>query len=164
MVKFAKNGSDATTAAVRLARAATGRPLVAICRSQPFFSVDDWFIGTTPMTAGIARPSTRLHRRASPTTTSPPSRRCSTSTPDRSPAVILEAATALAEPAPGFLEGLRELADRDGFVLVFDEMITGMRWASGGAQTVYGVTPDLSTWGKALGNGFPSRRSPAVAS
>jgi glutamate-1-semialdehyde aminotransferase len=60
-----------------------------------------------------------------------------------------------AEVEPGFLEGLRALADRDGFVLVFDEMITGMRWAAGGAQAVYGVTPDLSTWGKALGNGFP---------
>ena len=69
--------------------------------------------------------------------------------------MILEAATALAEPAPGFLEGLRRLADEDGFVLIFDEMITGMRWSAGGAQDVYGVVPDLSTWGKALGNGFP---------
>lgn len=55
MVKFAKNGSDVTTAAAKLARAATGRDLVAICRDQPFFSTDDWFIGTTPMSAGIAR-------------------------------------------------------------------------------------------------------------
>ena len=69
--------------------------------------------------------------------------------------LILEAATALAEPEPGFLEGLRDLADRDGFILIFDEMITGMRWSAGGAQTLYGITPDLSTWGKALGNGFP---------
>ena len=53
MVKFGKNGSDATTAAVKLARAATGRDMVAICRDQPFFSTDDWFIGTTPMNAGI---------------------------------------------------------------------------------------------------------------
>jgi glutamate-1-semialdehyde 2,1-aminomutase len=68
--------------------------------------------------------------------------------------VFLEAATALAEPSPGFLEGLRALADSDGFVLVFDEMITGMRWSPHGAQHVYGVRPDLSTWGKALGNGF----------
>src|SRR5699024_9852967 len=53
MVKFTKNGSDATTAAIKLARAATGRPLVGVCRSQPFFSTDDWFIATTPMSAGI---------------------------------------------------------------------------------------------------------------
>ena len=52
MVKFAKNGSDVTTAAVKLARAVTGRDLVAICGDQPFFSTDDWFIGTTPMPAG----------------------------------------------------------------------------------------------------------------
>jgi glutamate-1-semialdehyde 2,1-aminomutase len=68
--------------------------------------------------------------------------------------VILEAASALAEPAPGFLEGVQALCDRHGTVLVFDETITGFRWAAGGAQWVYGVTPDLSTWGKAMGNGF----------
>jgi glutamate-1-semialdehyde 2,1-aminomutase len=74
--------------------------------------------------------------------------------PGRIAAVFLEQATATLEPEPGFLEGLRSLADRHGFVLVFDEMITGMRWSVGGAQAVYGVVPDLSTWGKALANGF----------
>jgi glutamate-1-semialdehyde 2,1-aminomutase len=74
--------------------------------------------------------------------------------PGQVAAVFLEPATGTAEPAPGYLEGVRALADRDGFVLVFDEMITGMRWSAAGAQAVYGVTPDLSTWGKALGNGF----------
>jgi glutamate-1-semialdehyde 2,1-aminomutase len=67
----------------------------------------------------------------------------------------MEAATALGEPAPGFLEGVRELCTARGAVLVFDEMITGFRWSEHGAQGVYGVTPDLSTWGKAMGNGFP---------
>jgi glutamate-1-semialdehyde 2,1-aminomutase len=75
--------------------------------------------------------------------------------PGRIACLILEPATAVAEPEPGFLEGLRDLADQDGFVLIFEEMITGMRWSAAGAQAVYGVTPDLSTWGKALGNGFP---------
>jgi glutamate-1-semialdehyde 2,1-aminomutase len=69
--------------------------------------------------------------------------------------LVLEAATGTTEPRPGFLEALRALADRDGFVLVFDEIITGMRWSKGGAQATYSVVPDLSTWGKALGNGFP---------
>jgi len=154
MVKFAKNGSDVTTAAVKLARAATGRPLVAICRSQPFFSTDDWFIGTTEMNAGtlpeereltvgfdyndIASVERLLDRHAG-----------------RVACLVLEAATGMAAPEQGFLEGLRSLADRHGVVLVFDEMITGMRWAAGGAQSLYGVTPDLSAWGKALGNGFP---------
>lgn len=154
MVKFAKNGSDATTAAVRLSRAATGRSRVAICRSHPFFSTDDWFIGTTPMSAGTLDEESRLtvgfdyNDLASV-------RALLARYPGEIACLILEAGTALAEPAPGFLEGLRQLADDDGFVLVFDEMITGMRWSLHGAQHVYGVTPDLSAWGKALGNGFP---------
>jgi glutamate-1-semialdehyde 2,1-aminomutase len=153
MVKFAKNGSDATTAAVRLARAATGRPMVAICASQPFFSVDDWFICTTPMNAGT-EPRGRDLTVGFEYNDLASVRALLEAHPGQVACVILEAATAMAEPAPGFLEGLRDLADRDGFVLVFDEMITGMRWAAGGAQSVYEVTPDLSAWGKALGNGF----------
>jgi glutamate-1-semialdehyde 2,1-aminomutase len=151
MVKFCKNASDATGAAIRVARAATGRDLVAVCRDQPFFSSQDWFVGTLPIDAGVPAAVRSLVRgfgyndlesllavlAAEPVA-----------------AVVLEAATALAEPAPGFLEGVRALCDQYGAVLVFDETITGFRWAAGGAQAVYGVTPDLSTWGKAMGNGF----------
>ncbi|MET9696762.1 glutamate-1-semialdehyde 2,1-aminomutase [Streptomyces sp. NPDC006529] len=148
MVKFAKNGSDVTSAAVRLARAVTGRPRVAVCRDQPFFSVDDWFIGTTPMSAGIPAAVTEL------TVTFPYG--------DLAAAEELltryrdEVACLIVEPVgpPGYLVGLRELADRYGCVLVFDEMITGFRWSEAGAQGLYGVVPDLSTFGKALGNGF----------
>ncbi|UMG91531.1 glutamate-1-semialdehyde 2,1-aminomutase [Nocardioides sp. TF02-7] len=154
MVKFAKNGSDATTAAVRLARAATGRRHVAVCRSQPFFSTDDWFIGTTPMSAGTLDEERRLTLGFDYNDLGSLERLLADHPGDVA-CVFLEAATALCEPAPGFLEGLRALADRDGFVLVFDEMITGMRWSAAGAQGTYGVLPDLSTWGKALGNGFP---------
>ena len=153
MVKFAKNGSDATTAALRLARAATGRDLVAVCGDHPFFSVDDWFIGTTPMDAGIPR-SVREATVTFRYNDLPSLEALLDAHPGQIAAVFLEPATGTSEPAPGFLEGVRALADRDGFVLVFDEMITGMRWSAAGAQAVYGVTPDLSTWGKALGNGF----------
>ncbi|MGW7548744.1 aminotransferase class III-fold pyridoxal phosphate-dependent enzyme, partial [Streptomyces sp. NPDC054770] len=73
--------------------------------------------------------------------------------PDDIACLILEPATHT-EPPPGYLAGLRELADRHGCVLVFDEMITGFRWSEAGAQGLYGVVPDLSTFGKALGNGF----------
>jgi glutamate-1-semialdehyde 2,1-aminomutase len=69
--------------------------------------------------------------------------------------VILEAATAAAEPEPGFLQGVRQLCDRHGSLLIVDEMITGFRWSEHGAQSVYGFRPDLSCWGKAMGNGFP---------
>ncbi|MFE2583334.1 glutamate-1-semialdehyde 2,1-aminomutase [Streptomyces sp. NPDC059378] len=152
MVKFAKNGSDATTAAVRLARAATGRPRVAICADHPFFSVDDWFIGTTPMSAGIPSETNEL------TVTFPygdlaATEELLTRYEGEVACLILEPA-AQCEPPPGYLAGLRELADRHGCVLVFDEMITGLRWSEAGAQGLYGVVPDLSTFGKALGNGF----------
>ncbi len=151
MVKFAKNGSDATTAAVRLARAVTGRDHIAVC-DHPFFSVDDWFIGTTPMSAGIPESSRSLTLRfryndlasLDAALTSHPVA-----------CVVLEAATATTEPAPGFLEGVRRLCDRHGALMVLDEMITGFRWSEHGAQSVYGVRPDLSCWGKAMGNGFP---------
>lgn len=152
MVKFTKNGSDATTAAVRLARAATDRPLAAICRSHPFFSTDDWFIGTTEMNAGIL-PQHLTTTVGFDYNDLGSVRDLLAAHPGEIACFVLEAATALAEPEPGFLEGLRDLADQHGIVLVLDEMITGMRWSSGGAQAVYGVTPDLSTWGKALGNG-----------
>jgi len=153
MVKFTKNGSDATTAAIKLARAATGRDLVAICETQPFFSTDDWFISTTGMDAGI--PDRGRELTVGFRYNDLDSLRAVLDAHEGNvAAVILEAATGSSEPAPGFLEGVRALADQHGAVLVFDEMITGMRWAAGGAQSVYGVTPDLSTWGKALGNGF----------
>ncbi|MFE7512730.1 glutamate-1-semialdehyde 2,1-aminomutase [Streptomyces sp. NPDC057540] len=152
MVKFTKNGSDATTAAVRLARAVTGRSRVAVCGDHPFFSVDDWFIGTTPMSAGIPASTTEL-------TVSFPygdlaaTERLLDRYEGEVACLILEPA-GHTDPPPGYLAGLRELADRHGCVLVFDEMISGFRWSEAGAQGLYGVVPDLSTFGKALGNGF----------
>lgn len=152
MVKFAKNGSDATTAAVRLARAVTGRPKVAICADHPFFSTDDWFIATTPMSAGIPKATDELTV-AFPYGNLAATEELLTRHQGEVACLILEPATHT-EPAPGYLAGLRELADRHGCVLVFDEMITGLRWSEAGAQGLYGVVPDLSTFGKALGNGF----------
>jgi glutamate-1-semialdehyde 2,1-aminomutase len=147
MVKFTKNGSDATTAAVRLARAHTGRTTIALCRDHPFFSTDDWFIGGTPMSAGIP---------GQDTTTFPYGDLDALDnvlSEHDVAAVILEAATQT-EPPAGYLDGVRELATRHGALLVLDEMITGFRWSEHGAQGVYGITPDLSTFGKAMGNGF----------
>lgn len=154
MVKFAKNGSDTTTAAVRLARAATGRDLVALCGSQPFFSTDDWFIGTTPMSAGIPDQVAALSVGFAYNDIDSV-RALFERYHGRIACVVLEPATTLAEPAPGFLADLRAACDQEGCLLVFDEMITGFRWSASGAQSVYGVVPDLSTWGKAMGNGFP---------
>jgi glutamate-1-semialdehyde 2,1-aminomutase len=134
-----------------VARAATGRELVAVCRDQPFFSSQDWFVGSLPIDAGVPA-SVRSLVRGFGYNDLESLRAVLAAEPVA--AVVLEAATALAEPEPGFLEGVRDLCDRHGAVLVFDETITGFRWAVGGAQAVYGVIPDLSTWGKAMGNGF----------
>ncbi|ORA59949.1 glutamate-1-semialdehyde 2,1-aminomutase [Mycobacteroides franklinii] len=152
MVKFAKNGSDVTTAALRLARAVTGRPKVAACL-QPFFSTDDWFIGTTEMNAGIPKTAIddviRFDYNDLDSLT-----KLFEEQPGQIACVIMEAASAAAEPEPGFLDSVRTLCTQHGALLVFDEIITGFRWSRAGAQAVYGVTPDLSCWGKAMGNGF----------
>jgi glutamate-1-semialdehyde 2,1-aminomutase len=152
MVKFAKNGSDVTTAAVKLARAHTNRDLIAICGDQPFFSTDDWFIGTGEMNAGIPQSVAEL------TLTFHYNNLNSLielfdQYPGRIACVLLEAETST-EPKPGFLQQVKDLCEQRGAVLIFDEMITGFRWHLGGAQKFHGVVPHLSTFGKALGNGF----------
>jgi glutamate-1-semialdehyde 2,1-aminomutase len=153
MVKFGLNGSDATTAAVRLARAYTGREMVAVCRDQPFFSTDDWFIVTTPMSAGIPEAARRLTLQFSYNDLADLGRLFDTY-PGQIAAVVMEAET-VQPPAPGYFDGLRRLCDRNGALLILDEMITGFRWHERGAQFVHGIEPDLSTFGKGIANGFP---------
>lgn len=152
MVKFAKNGSDVTTAAVKLARAHTGRDMVAICAEHPFFSCDDWFIGTTPMAAGIpeaiGRLTVKFHYNALDTLQNVFDRH-----PGRLACVVMEAERNV-PPAPGFLHAVQALCRQQGALFVLDEIITGFRWSNGGAQAVYGLQPDLSTFGKGMGNGF----------
>ena len=152
MVKFAKNGSDVTTAAVRLARAITGRDLVAICADQPFFSVDDWFIGSAAMPAGIPQVIRDLTVRF-PFDDLPALVRLLDAHEGQVACIVLEAATAI-EASPGYFAGLRRICDERGVLFVLDEMITGFRWGLGGAQVLYDIDPDLSTFGKAMGNGF----------
>jgi glutamate-1-semialdehyde 2,1-aminomutase len=152
MVKFTKDGSTATSGALKLARRATGRDIVAVCADHPFFSYDDWFISTTTLGGGI--PSTESERvRPFGYNDLDSVRSLFAAEPDRIAAVFLEPART-EPPSSGFLEGVRDLCTRHGAVLVFDEMITGFRYALRGAQDLYGVVPDLSTFGKALANGF----------
>ncbi|HXX25002.1 MAG TPA: glutamate-1-semialdehyde 2,1-aminomutase [Terriglobia bacterium] len=152
MVKFAKNGSDVTTAAVKLARAYTGRDLVAICADQPFFSTDDWFIGTTELNAGIPQTISELTLKFQYNDLGS-LRDIFDRHPGRIACVVMEAEAAT-PPLSGYLHQVKELCEEQGAVLVFDEMITGFRWHLGGAQKFYGVVPHLSTFGKAMGNGF----------
>jgi glutamate-1-semialdehyde 2,1-aminomutase len=152
MVKFGKNGSDATTAAVRLARAYTGRDLIARCADQPFFSVDDWFIGDTAMSAGIPKAIQELTLQFRYNNIDS-LRSLFEQNPGKIACVVLEAATAV-EPAPDFLRSVQELCRSEGAVFILDEMITGFRWHNAGAKKIYGISPDLSTFGKGMGNGF----------
>jgi glutamate-1-semialdehyde 2,1-aminomutase len=152
MVKFAKNGSDVTTAAVRLARAATGRDLVAFPREHPFYSFDDWFIGSTAVDAGVPEGTKRLSRTFTYGDLDALGELVAREE-GRIACVIMEAATD-APPPDGYLEGVRELTRRNGILLIFDEMITGFRWDLRGAQHLYGVTPDMATFGKGVANGF----------
>jgi glutamate-1-semialdehyde 2,1-aminomutase len=152
MVKFAKNGSDANDAAVKLARAYTGRDRVAICANHPFFSVNDWFIGTTPMSAGIPqviRDLTVKFKYNDPQSVRDLFERY----PGEIACLIMEPVkTDL--PADGFLHEVQRLCREHGALFVLDEMITGFRVDLGGAQKRFGIVPDMSTFGKGLGNGF----------
>lgn len=153
MVKFGLNGSDATSAAIRLARAYTGRDMVAVCRDHPFFSTDDWFIGTTQMSAGIPEAVKRLTVQFSYNDLQSLEEQFAAH-PGQIAAVLLEA-EAVEPPAPGFFTGLRSLCDRHGALLILDEVITGFRWHERGAQFVYDIAPDLSTFSKGLANSLP---------
>jgi len=152
MVKFCKDGSDATSGAIKLARAHTARDMVAICGDHPFFSVDDWFIGTTAMAAGIPQSTRELtvkfHYNDIASVKELFGRY-----PGKIACVILEAEK-YDPPQNNFLHELKRIAHENGALFVLDEMITGFRWHLGGAQKKYDIVPDLSAFGKAIGNGF----------
>lgn len=149
-VAFGKNGSDVTLAAVRVARAVTGREVVAACGYHGFH---DWCMAQYAWCAGV--PSVlRECLRTFPYNDLEALERLLVDERGRVAAVILEP-TANELPAPGYLAGVKQLAREHGALLVFDEIVTGFRIARGGAQEAYGVVPDLATFGKALANGMP---------
>ncbi len=152
MVKFAKNGSDVTTAAIKLARAVTGRDRVAVCADHPFFSVDDWFIGSTAMAAGIPQVvrdlTVKFHFNDLASVQA-----LFDQYPGQIACLIMEAET-IEPPRDNFLENVRQLCHQQGALFILDEIITGFRWHLNGAQKCYNIVPDLSTFGKAMGNGF----------
>jgi len=160
MIKFAKNGSIVTTAAVKLARAFTGRKLVAFPGDHPFYSYDDWFIGTTACNKGVPEEFSAL---------SVTFKSCD-----------LNSLNALFEKYPGqiacvmtepeksscgngcncsqgpkeFLEKAIELAHKNGALFIVDEMVSGFKSGFPGSINKYGLKPDMATWGKGTANGF----------
>jgi glutamate-1-semialdehyde 2,1-aminomutase len=174
MVKFAKNGSNVTTAAVKIARAYTGKRYVCVPRQQPFFSFDDWFIGTTVMKRGIPEEQTASTLLFDYNDIGSLDALFAAH-PGQIAAVMLEPATSMVPcgtgcggkdawperacaecPSKGenFLQQVQRLCRSNGTLFILDEMITGFRWHLQGAQTFFGVTPDLTTFGKGMANGY----------
>ncbi|MBD2335392.1 glutamate-1-semialdehyde 2,1-aminomutase [Calothrix sp. FACHB-156] len=152
MVKFAKDGSTVTTAAITLARAYTGRDMVAICGDHPFFSYNDWFIGSTPMSAGIPQVIQDLTVKFTFNDIESV-KALFANHPGKIACVILEPAK-YEDPANNFLHEVQKVCRENGAIFILDEMITGFRWSGGNAQICYDIVPDLSTFGKSMGNGF----------
>src|SRR5574341_817412 len=150
MVRFGKNGSDATSGAIRLARAYTNRDHVAACG---YHGWQDWYIGATTRSRGVPQ-STRDLTHIFNYNDIESLHKIFKEHPDQVAAVIMEPMNTT-EPKDGFLEKVRELSRQHGAVFIFDETITGFRYANGGAQEYFGVTPDLATFGKGLANGYP---------
>ena len=175
MVKFAKNGSNVTTASAKIARSYTGRKYICVPKQQPFFSFDDWFIGTTPVTRGIPSShveTTLIFEYGNITSLE----NLFLKYPDQIAGVLLEPATTLlpcnigctqlltyeeagincanCASGPNFLQKVQSLCKSNNALFILDEMITGFRFNVHGAQKYFGVDPDISTFGKAMANGF----------
>ncbi|MCI5156945.1 MAG: aminotransferase class III-fold pyridoxal phosphate-dependent enzyme [Candidatus Electrothrix sp. AUS1_2] len=149
-VRFGKNGTDVTSAAIRIARACTGREHVAVCG---YHGWQDWYIGSTTRNLGVPESTIalthsfryndiqsleeifHLHK-------------------DQVAAVIMEPMN-VSPPKPDFLQSVATVTRKNGAVFILDEMITGCRLGKGGAQECFSVVPDLATFGKGLANGFP---------
>ncbi len=158
MIKFAKNGSIVTTAAVKLARAYTGRKLVAFPSDHPFYSYDDWFIGKTACDFGVPEEISAL---------SVTFKSCDLNSlielfnkyPGQIACVITEPERSMDSELPGynageFLKQAIELSHQNGALFIIDEMITGFKTDFPGSIKKYNLKPDMATWGKGIANGF----------
>jgi glutamate-1-semialdehyde 2,1-aminomutase len=152
MVKFVKNGSDATTSAVKLARAYTGRDYIARCAQDPFNSVDDWFIGSTIVDRGVPKAIRDLTLKFSYNDIEGV-KKLFDQYPNQIACFIFEPIS-IVKPENNFLEELQALCKKNGTVLIFDEVVSGFRFDLGGVQKMTGIIPDLTALGKSLGNGF----------
>lgn len=172
MVKFAKNGSTAVTAAIKLARAYTKKDLVLRCLDHPFFSYDDWFIGSTNIKRGIPKSTINLTKTFKYNDISSLKEKIK-KYKNKISCVVLEPSALECPMIKGqrgccmksvcernfknenhFLKEVAKICKENKIIFILDEMITGFRWHLGGAQSFYNVNPDISTFGKAMANGF----------
>jgi len=150
MVKYGKNGNDVTSAAVRVARAYTGRDKIAMCG---YHGCQDWYIVTTTRNIGIPKEVGKFSLTFNYNDIDSLAN-LFVNNPDQIAAVIMEPVGVL-EPEDGFLSKVKNLTHKNGSILIFDEVKSGFRCHIGGGQSLYGVTPDLSCFGKAMANGMP---------
>jgi spore coat polysaccharide biosynthesis protein SpsF len=160
MIKFAKNGSVVTTAAVKLARAKTGRKLIAFPADHPFYSYDDWFIGKTPCNQGIPQEigafsvtfqSCNLDSLKSLFEQYPNEIACVITEPEK---LNCGSGCSCGNDPGSFLKQAIDLAHKHGALFIIDEMITGFKTSFPGSITKYNLEPDMATWGKGIANGF----------
>lgn len=152
MIKFSKNGSTATTAAMKLARAYTGRELVAYPGDHPFYSYDDWFIGKTPCDKGV--PSQFKNYTVTYNSMDLNSlEEMFQKYPGQVACVISEPEKTHSQPED-YIKKLIEICHKHGALYVMDEMITGFKTDYPGSIKKMNVEPDLATWGKGIANGF----------
>ena len=148
MVRFGKNGSDATSAAIRLARAFTNNEHIAVCG---YHGWQDWYIGTTTRDLGVPESTKALTHTFQYNNIDSLKQIL---TQNKFAAVIMEPMS-LTYPDDSFLHKVKAVCHQHGALLIFDEMITGFRFSKGGAQELFNVTPDLATFGKGMANGYP---------
>jgi len=160
MIKFAKNGSIVTTAAVKLARAYTGRKLVAFPSDHPFYSYDDWFIGTTTCNKGVPNEFSDLSVTFKSCDINslkqlferyPGQIACVITEPEKSPCG--NGCNCKQRPEV-FLKEAIDLSHKHGALFIIDEMISGFKSAFPGSTTKFDLKPDMATWGKGIANGF----------
>lgn len=149
MVRFVKNGSDATSSAVRLARAYTGRDMIAICG---YHGMADWYIGTTVNNNGVPKFNSELGVNFNYNDINS-IKEIFNKYPNKIAAVILEPIQSDG-PKEGYLQELKEITHANGAMLIFDEVVSGFRYALGGASELYKVVPDMTAVGKGMGNGM----------
>ncbi|MGC4079531.1 MAG: aminotransferase class III-fold pyridoxal phosphate-dependent enzyme [Rubrivivax sp.] len=135
---------------MRVSRAFTKREKVACCG---YHGWQDWFIGTTTRNLGVPKSTQELTKTFEYNNLASLEKVFAENKGEIA-CVVMEA-IGVVDPEPGFLQGVRDLCTKNGALLVFDEVVTGFRVHLGGAQSLYGVTPDLGCFGKAMGNGYP---------
>jgi len=148
--RFGKNGADATSVAVRVARAVTGREHIAYCG---YHGWHDWYIANTDLNSGIPKFNEQLAHSFTYNNLDSLEQIFKQNS-GKVACVIMEPLTVL-EPEDNFLHKVKEMAHHHGALLIFDEIITGFRFSLGGAQELTGVTPDLAAFAKAISNGIP---------